>query len=220
MSAYDMDFSTAVYGETDRFVCEEKLLKMLDKEYQLLSERLYKRAGKTHFFAYANTIETLNYKKTNRGHGWIGLRFQLSPNTPPNDCIIHVVLKDPDMLWQQEILGKVGVNLIYGCYNHYNDPEALLVSIVDNFNKDRIEIDMFRLEGPSFRDVDDRLMSLKLVRHGLTKAAMFDRHGKVQQPSDYLYKKNLCVLRGRFRPVTHVNVDMLISAVRQFKKRP
>lgn len=219
MSAYDMNFSDAIYGETKRYVCEEKLLKMLDKEFALLSKRLTHRSGKTKFFAFANTVEALNYQKTNQGHGWIGLRFELSPLSPPNDCIIHVVLKDQDMLWQQEVLGKVGVNLIYGCFNHYDDPERLMTSIVDNFSSDRIEIDMFRLEGPAFQNLDNRLMSLKLVKHGLTKVAIFDQNGHVKQPSSFLYKKNICVLRGRFRPITHVNVDMMIAGVRQFKKQ-
>lgn len=219
MSAYDMKFSDAIYGATKRYVCEEKLLKMLDKEYHLLSKRLDHRADETRFFAFANTVETINYQKTNQGHGWLGLRFQLTPFEEPNDCIIHIVLKDPDMIWQQEVLGKIGVNLIYGCFNHYSDPEQLMRSIVDNFSKDRIEIDMFRLEGPAFQGIDNRLMSLKLVKHGLTKAAIFDQKGIVKQPSAYLYKKNICVLRGRFRPVTNVNVDMMFAGVRQFKKQ-
>lgn len=218
MSAYDMKFSDAIYGATKRYVCEEKLLKMLDKEYHLLSKRLNHRADETRFFAFANTVETINYQKTNEGHGWIGVRFQLTPFAEPNDCIIHVALKDPDMIWQQEVLGKIGVNLIYGCFNHFADPEQLMTSIVDNFSKDRIEIDMFRLEGPAFQGIDNRLMSLKLVKNGLTKAAIFNQHGIVKQPTSFLYKKNVCVLRGRFRPVTHVNVDMMIAGVRQFKK--
>jgi len=217
MSAYDMKFSDAIYGETKRYVCEEKLMKMLDKEYGLLSKRLTHRAGQTCFFAYAITVETLNFKKTNSGHGWIGLRFQLDPLKPPNDCIIHVILKDPDTVWQQEVLGKVGVNLIYGCFYH-RDPEELMISIMDNFDKGRVEIDMFRLHGHDFDHVDNRLMSLKMVKHGLTNAAMFDPKGNVMQPSSFLYKKNICVLRGRFRPVTHVNVDMMISGMKQFRK--
>ena len=217
MSAYDMTFSDAIYGESERYVCQDKLYKMLDKEYGLLSERLHIRGKRTNFFAFANTVEALNYKKTNRGHGWIGLRFQLHPNTEPNDCILHVVLKDNDTLWQQEVLGKVGVNLIYGCY-HYTDPEELIESLTDNFSKDRIEIDMFRLKGPDFHHVDNRLMSLHLVKMGLTQATMFDQNGRVQQPSEALYKKNILVVRGRFRPVTYVNVDMFIAGLKFFKK--
>lgn len=220
MSAYDMDFSDAIYGQTDRYVCEEKLIKMLNKEYGLLSIRLTKRAEKSNFFAFANTIETINFKKTNQGHGWLGVRFQLEPNAPHNDLIIHVVLKDPETIWQQEVLGKIGVNLIYACFNHSNNPDRMMVSIVDNISEGRVEIDYFKLSGPSFKEVDNRLMSLKLVKYGLTHAAMFDKDGNNKQPSTFLYKKNICVLRGYFRPVTVVSVDMIESAIHEFKKDP
>ena len=217
MSAYDMTFSDAIYGEAERYVSKDKLFKMLDKEYHLLSDRLHVKGKRTNFFAFANTVESLNYKKTNKGHGWIGIRFQLHPNSEPNNCIIHVVLKDNDAIWQQEVLGIVGVNLIYGCY-HFNDPEELIESLRDNLSNDRVEIDFFSLRGPDFHHVDNRLMSLHLVKMGHTQATMFDEHGKVQQPSEALYKKNILVLRGRFRPVTYVTVDMFIAGLKYFKK--
>ncbi|MEL7003760.1 MAG: TonB-dependent receptor, partial [Bacteroidota bacterium] len=95
-----------------------------------------------------------------------------------------------------------------------------LNSLMDGILSHQIEIDMFRLDGPDFEHVDNRLMSLKLVKNGMTEAAMFGPDGKVLQPSETLYKKNVLVLRGRFRPVTHVNVDMLLTARRHFKKDP
>lgn len=217
MSAYDMTFSDAIYGQTERYVCEEKLMLMLGKEYNLLSKRLAFRSKRTNYFAFANTVETINFKKTNKGHGWIGLRFQLHPNSEPNDCVIHVRLKDNDALWQQQVLGDLGVNLIYGCY-HYSEPEDLINSLLDGINPGRVEIDMFRIEGPDFHHVDNRLMSLKLVKNGLTEVAMFDQKGVVMQPSETLYKRNVLILRGRFRPVTLVNVDMMLCGLRQFKK--
>lgn len=217
MSAYDMTFSDAIYGKSLRYVCEDKLMKMLDREYALLAQRLTNRAKRSHFFAFANTVETINYKRTNQGHGWIGLRFQKHPNSDPNDCVIHVILRDTDPLWQQQVLGMVGVNLIYACYN-FAEPEEILNSLTDNIHKSRLEIDMFRIEGPDFHHVDNRLMSLKLVKNGLTHAAMFGPKGNVLQPSAALYKKNVFVMRGRFRPVTHVNVDMMITGMRSFRK--
>jgi hypothetical protein len=217
MSAYDMTFSDAIYGHTERYVCEEKLLLMLNKEYNLLSKRLGFRAKRTNFFAFANTVETINFQKTNKGHGWLGLRYQLHPNSQPNSCVIHVRLKDNDSLWQQQALGDLGVNLIYGCY-HFSDPEELIVSLIDGISSDRVEIDMFRLEGPDYHHVDNRLMSLKLVKNGLTEAAMFNQKGEVLQPSATIYKKNVLVLRGRFRPVTYVNVDMMIAGLRMFRE--
>ncbi len=219
MSAYDMNFSDAIYGKSTRYVCEEKLMLMLDREYSLLSERLIHRAKHTQFFAFANTVETINFNRTNQGHGWIGLRFQRHPGSLPNDCIIHVILKDNQPRWQQDALGKVGVNLLHACYA-FNEAEDILMALRDNIHHSRVEVDMFRIEGPDFHHVDNRLMTLKLVKNQLTHAAMFGPEGDVLQPSEVLYKKNVLALRGRFRPVTLVNVDMMISGLRAFKKEP
>lgn len=219
MSAYDMKFSDAIYGYCERYVCEDRLMRMLDHEYVLLPERLPHRIETTRFFAFADTVEILNFERTNQGHGWIGLRFQLKPQTEPNDCIIHVKLYDNDPLQQQYALGTVGVNMLYSCML-ISDPEEMMLSLMDGLTSRRVEIDMFQLTGPDFAHVDNRLMALKLVKNGLTKAAMFGPDGKVMQPSDELYKKNVLVLRGRFRPVTHVNVDMMLTARRHFKKEP
>ncbi len=220
MSAYDMSFSDAIYGKCKRYVCETRLDTMLEHEYELLNLRLESRKFDTKFFAMADTVETLNYQRTNRGHGWLGLRFQLNPETEPNDCIVHVVMHDVDGLEQQQALGIVGVNLLYGCHYHYNDLEQLINSLVDNILPGRIEIDMFRISGPDFKDVDNRLLALKLVKNGLTNATMFGPQGNVLQASEVLYKKDVLVLRGRFRPVTKVNMDMLTKSLDQFLKEP
>lgn len=219
ISAYDMKFSDAIYGYCERYVCEPRLVKMLDHEYSLLSERLPHRVDNTRFFAFADTVEILNFDRSNQAHGWIGLRFQLNPLSEPNDCVIHVKMHDNDPLQQQVALGVVGVNMIYAC-SFLSDPEEILMSLVDGLTAWRIEIDMFRLTGPDFKHVDNRLMALKLVKNGLTKAAMFGPDGQVMLPSDELYKKNVLVLRGRFRPVTHVNVDMLLASRRHFRREP
>ncbi len=219
MSAYDMSFSDAIYGASARYVSEERLVRMLDKEYGLMIKRLTKIANRTCFFAFANTIETINYKKTNSGHGWVGIRFQLYPMAAYNECVIHVRLNDTNANWQQEALGIIGVNLIYTVF-HSRDPDKLACSLVDNLEKNRVEIDMFRISGPDFVHIDNRLMSLLLVKNGLSNLAMFDKNGQVQQPSEALYKKNALILRGRFKPVTHVNVDMMLTGFRQFRKEP
>lgn len=216
MSAYDMDFSDAIYGKHDRYVSEPRLKKMLDQEYGLLEERLPTRASHTRFFTFANTVEALNYEKTNQPHGWIGCKFQLRPNSEPNRCIIHVKMHDNDSLHQQAAIGIIGVNLLYACM-FISDPEVFLNALTDDLSSGSIEIDMFKLVGPDFDHVDNRLMSLKLVKNGLTRAAIFGPDGSVHQPSEMLYKKNVLMLRGRFRPVTHVNVDMLLAARRRFK---
>lgn len=218
MSAYDMTFSDAIYGKSERYVCDEKLYKMLDREYSLLDQRLTLRAKRTRFFAYANTVETINYSRTNVGHGWMGIRFQKHPMTKYNDCIIHVALKDNDAEWQQQVLGILGVNLIHSCYM-FSTAEEILEGLVNNVRQDRFEIDFFSISGPDFHHVDNRMMTLKLVKMGLTEAAMFGPDKQVVLPADHLYKKNTLVLRGRFRPVTLVNVDMMISGMRLFKKK-
>ena len=217
MSAYDMTFSDAIYGKCDRYVSKEKLVRMLDREYNLLDQRLTLRARKSTFFAFANTVEVINYNKTNLGHGWIGLRFQKYSGSDPNDCIIHVTLKDQDTEWQQQVLGIIGVNLIHSCYVR-NSAEEIIESLSDNLRKDRLEVDFFSISGPDFQYVDNRLMTLKLVRNNLTKVAMFGPDKQVVLPSDTIYKKNTVVLRGRFRPVTLVNEDMMIKGISKFKK--
>ncbi len=216
MSAYDMKFSDVIYGKGKRYVCENRLIKMLNKEYSLLIERLPHRHDSTCFFAFADTVETLNFKRTNQGHGWIGVRFQNHPTSKPNDCVVHILMHDNDMIWQQQAIGEVGVNLLHACFYHHKEPEKILTSLMDNLQPGRIEVDMFRLEGPCFTHVDNRLLSLKLVKHGMSKAAMFGPKHKTVQPNEALYKKNILLLRGRFRPVTHVNLDMLKTGKEQF----
>ena len=215
MSAYDMKFSDAIYGKTKRYVSKEKLQYMLEHEMELLQERLPDRAESTKFFVFANTVETLNYHRTNQGHGWMGMRFQLQPLAPVNECVIHVLLRDNEAHWQQQALGVLGVNLVYGC-THITDPVELMQSLMDSLSKERLEIDFFRIKGPEFEKVDNRLMALKLVKNGLTHATMFDADGTVLQPAEALYKKDVLILRGRFRPLTHVNMDMLKCGLRAF----
>ena len=218
MSAYDMKFSDSIYGAEDhgRYVSESRLYKMLDHEYQLLNERLNERAEDTCFFVFANTVATINFHKTKPGHGWIGCRFQIRPNMPPNDVIIHVRLKEQEKLLQHKTLGILGVNLIFACRYYHNDATTLMMSLMDNLTWDKVEIDMFRATGPDFSDVDNRLMSLRLVRYGLTDATMFLPDGKVVQASDLLYKKNVLLLRSRFKPITSLSIDMLTNAIRDF----
>ena len=221
MSAYDMTFSDAIYGKAPRYVSRERLGLMLDHEYTLLIERLgEKRGASTTFFVFADTVATRNFKGTNEAHGWMGIRFQTEPHGPPSDIMIHVRMWDKDTLLQQQALGVTGTNLIYGAFYYRDQPEELIKSLLDNIGPDRIEVDMLKMSGPAFANVDNRLMSLYLVRHKLTNAVMFGPGGDVLQPSEILYKKAVLVERGSFRPVTHVNVDMLNCACAQFMQEP
>jgi len=221
MSAYDMTFSDEIYGKAPRYVSRERLVTMLDHEYQLLHERLSEQRGdNTCFFAFADTVAAKSYRGNNECHGWMGITFQPHPRTPASRIIIHVRMWDKDNILQQQALGIVGVNLIYGAFHYRNDPAKLVASLTDNVGNERIEVDMVKFEGPKFQSVDNRLMSLHLVQFGLTNAVMFGPGHEVLQPSEVLHHKAILVERGSFRPVTHVNVDMLNCACAQFMQEP
>ncbi len=219
ISAYDMTFSDAIYGkeERGRYVCEPRVVKMLDREYALLENRLKDIRGKdTCFFAFADTVVAINYAKTNQGHGWLGLRFQISPESPPNDLIVHIRLMEKDSNLQQQAVGIFGINMIYGCFYHHSNPELLLESLMDTLSVERVKIDMIRFSGPVFKGVDNRIMALRLVQHGFTNSALFDPNGDVKEPADVFYKKHILAVRGRFRPYTYVNMDMFKNGVNDF----
>lgn len=211
MSAYDKDFSDAIYGiENDnRYVTEKRLKKMLKHEMDLIEDRLdrQKHPDKL-FFSYANTVATINFSKKFKGHGWVGIRFQLDPLEDYNEIILHLRFKETDARQQQETLGVLGVNLVYGAYYLNDNPKELLKSFYDNIDSDRLEIDMINFSGPRFMYVDNRLMSLQLVKNGMTNAVMFGPDGNNLLPAQVLYKKNILALRGSYRPVTKVNMDM------------
>jgi hypothetical protein len=219
MSAYDKDFSDAIYGkEIDgRYVSKSRLKKILKQEYGLIENRLRREEHPDKkYFSFANTLATINYTKTVKGHGWIGCRFQTAADKEFNEVIFHVRLNDSDAKLQQETIGIMGTNLIYACFNHYYQPKTFIKSLYDNLTRDNVEMDMIHMEGPDFKDVDNRLLSLILVKEGMTDAVIFGPDGKNQQPSDVLYKKNILTIRGSFRPVTKVNLDMMENGYKAF----
>ena len=219
MSAYDKDFSDAIYGkeEDGRYVCKDRLMNMLDHEYGLLEERLDRKSFPDRkYFAFADTVTTLNYVKTNQGHGWIGVRFQKDSNKKWNEIIIHVNLHDQDAKLQQETVGILGTNLLHACF-YLTDPKEILKELYDNLSRSNLDIDMVNFFGPDFKDVDNRLLSLSLVKEGMTDGVIFTPDGLNHQPSEILYKKNILTLRGSFRPVTKVNIDMLENGLKEFK---
>ena len=221
ISAYDMTVSDAVYGPSDRYVSRQRLQAMLDHEFSLNLERLKEKRGETTcFFAFANTVTARSFKGNNECHGWLGIKFQVHPNDDPNQIIIHVRMLDTEAALQQEALGIIGVNLLYGAFFHHHQPESLVDSLLDQLNTGRLEIDMIEFNGIEFRHVDNRLMSLKLVELGLSGAAMFGKNREVLQPSEVFHRHAVLVSRGSFRPVTHVNLDMLRCAREKFIADP
>jgi hypothetical protein len=154
-------------------------------------------------------VATINFAKTFKGHGWIGIRFQTSPHSAANEIIIHVRMRENDAKHQQETIGTLGVNLVYGAFNLFHDPKALLLSLLDGVGHSAVEIDLINFIGPDFKHVDNRLMSLWLVKYGFTDAVIFSPEGTNLLPAEVLYKKNILAMRGSFRPVTKVNMDMI-----------
>jgi hypothetical protein len=220
VSAYDKSFSDASYNKNKpgRHVSEERLNKMLDIEYKQLIGVLDTRSDDFCFFTLADTVETINYTKSNYSHGWMGIKFQLNPNTPPNTVIIHLKLLENDAVLQQQTIGTIGVNLLYACKYYHDSPNDFLKSLTDNLSMDRFRITMMRMSGPDLDYVDNRLLAVQLVKNKMTQSIMFDKHGDVQQPSDMLYKKNVLALRGSFRPITYITRDILSKSAELFAR--
>ena len=216
LSAYDTAVSDDLYGPAEHYVSRERLESMLDHEFaRLLKRSDAKRGDRTCFFVFADTVAT---RHDSGGHGWLGIRFQTQPRGQPSDIIAHAQLLDPATVDQQTALGILGANLLYGAYHHSQDPSRLIASLTDNLPRRRLEIDLVRFSGPAFPAVDNRLMSLKLVEHGLTDAVMFTVDGEVEQPSEVLAGKPVLLERGAFRPVTNITQAMLDSARAQLQQ--
>ncbi len=219
ISAYDMAISDSIYGKTKdgRYVNENRLSKMLYYEYGNLLNLLGEKK-RSNFFSFANTVTALNYQKDNYCHGWMGIRYQLNNNPEWNQIIVHFRLWENDNQLQQRTVGIIGVNLIYAAFYYYKDPLKLMRSIMDSTSADRVTIDMMSVSGPDLAYIDNRLLAVQLVRNGMSEATMFDRNGDVQQPSDMLYKKNVMIIRGSFRPITYVGFDMMKTGYHMLKQ--
>ncbi len=217
ISAYDMAFSDKTYGKATRYVSKDRLNQMLEIEYNKLSDILKdKKDSETQLFAYANTVSARNYFGTNLPHGWMGVQFRSKDSDDVNRFILHVRMLDDNNLSQQQAVGVVGVNMIHSTFFHQDDPDAFIKSLLDNLSNQRIEIDMIEVRGPHFKDWDNRILALKLVSNEMTPAVLFGADGSVLSPYDTLYKKDILILRGSFRPPTYVNTDMLRAGQEQF----
>lgn len=220
MSAYDMTFSNEIYGseESGRYVSKSRLEKMLDHEFELLGERLCGAAYQNRtFFSFADTVTTLNYNKSNDPHGWLGIKFQLEPCGPANEIIFHVRLLDSDATLQQNVLGILGVNLVYAAFYHHKNPQAMIESLADNLNQGSVEIDLISIKGPAFKDVSEVLVNLFLIQKGFSSAAIFVPKVGVIQSKDYMYKQHIMILRTRFNQKAKPDFELFDHAVIQYK---
>ncbi len=221
ISAYDMQFSDAIYGlqEGGRYVSKPRVEAMLDKEFELVVERVGdSRPKESRFFAYATTVAAKSFKRNNECHAWSGVKIQMYPGAEPSEIILHVRMKDKSFELQQDALGRLGVNFIYAAFYYYENPKNFIDSLSDNIWHDRIEIESIEFKGPYFEDLDNRSINLHLIRSWKTRAIMFNPDGSVGIPAEMLYKKNVLTIRGSFRPVTKLNVDMIEQGLEAFKK--
>ncbi len=222
MSAYDMQVSDAIYGvqENKRYVSKARVKAMMEVEFKLLLERLKeKKSANYRYFTYAATASTRSFKGGNESHAWCGIRLQMYPGAQPSDIVLHIRMKDKDATEQQEVLGILGVNLIYAAYYYFENPTKIIDSLTDNLAQDRMEVDSIEFYGPYFDELNNKEISLHLIKSWKTRAVMFLPNGEVCIPANILYKKNVLTIRGSFKPVTKLNVDMIEKGFESFTKQ-
>ncbi len=223
ISAYDKEVSDDLYGSGSRYVSRQRLEAMLDNEWtQLLTQLSKSRGSQTRFFCFVDTVSARNFAGTNDAHGWIGLRFQLQPGDPPNDVLLHVNMRDPSNVLQQQAIGVLGVNLIYAAFYEVRTKESFLEGLAQDVVAERIEIDCLDLRGPAFESWDRRALLVHLVRAGLTEAVFFPSKGSIVPPTEVLHKKAVVLAPGYFGhtdPVhSQLHLRLLASGIQELQK--
>jgi len=220
ISAYDMTFSDSIYGkeESGRYVCQSRVEKMIKYEYDLLIERLDCDHPERNYFAFANTVVARNYQGTNSPNGWLGLRFRTKPGEAPSDLILHINMHDKTNISQARAIGILGTNMIYSCFHNRESISSFMDGIMDQLDWSRIELDMVETKGPAFEHLDNRLLNLELIVKSFTDAVMFDQDGNVCLAKDELYKKDIILTRGSYRPPTKVNENILDTGLLNFSR--
>jgi hypothetical protein len=216
ISAYDKTVSDEVYGAGTRYVSEERLRAMLDREYKLLLTRLDSTYGRSkRFFVFADTVAARNFQGTNQQHGWLGIRFQSESGAEPSQIVMHINLMDPTAGLQQEAIGILGVNLIFAAFHQRSRPETLLAGLFDKISIERIEIDVIRLAGPAFVNEDSNKWCLELLSRKMAHGIVFGCSGDSVEPSGVLRKRPLVVIRGTFDHSELVDTGLLQPAKQQ-----
>ncbi|MGC2399335.1 MAG: hypothetical protein WA510_06125 [Acidobacteriaceae bacterium] len=196
ISAYDKTVSDDRYGAGTRYVSKERVLAMLDYEYNELLARLgQERAAESRFFVFADTVATRNYQGNNEQHGWLGFRFQAQPNGQPNQILLHICLLDPTAQLQQQAIGTLGVNLIYAAHHQRSSPKDFLAGLFDDLSVERVEIDVLEFSGPDFGGADSRLWCLDLLRMGMCHVLAFDSKAQLVEPATPLHRRPVIVER-------------------------
>jgi hypothetical protein len=223
VSAYDKEVSDDLYGSGSRYVSRQRLEAMLDKEWtQLLAQLSPTRGSHTRFFSFVDTVSARNFAGTNDAHGWVGLRFQLQPGSPANDVLLHINMRDPSNVLQQEAIGILGVNLIYAAFYELQTEESFLAGLAEDVVKERIEIDYIDLRGPAFEGWDRRTLLAHLVSGGFAEAVFFPSKGPTVPPTEALYKKAVVLAPGYFghgdAPHSQVHMRLLAAAIQELQK--
>ena len=146
----------------------------------------------------------------------MGVRFQLKPEAPPSDLVMHVRLLVPDHDLQMRLLGILGVNMLYALFYKRERMEEFVGCIGENVDSDSFEIDYMRFSGHGFGMFDNRILALQLVRSGLSELTLFCPDGLVAQPSDLLYKRPIVLMRGSFMPLCNIHLEMMESVRSKF----
>jgi hypothetical protein len=223
VSAYDKEVSDDLYGSGSRYVSRQRLEAMLDKEWaELLAQLGNTRGSHTRFFSFVDTVSARNFAGTNDAHGWVGLRFQMQPGGPANDVQLHINMRDPSNVLQQEAIGILGVNLIYTTYYELQTQESFLEGLAEDVVKERIEIDYMDFRGPAFERWDRHSLMAGLVSGGFAEAVVFPSKGSTVPPTEALYKKAVVLAPGYFghgdAPHSQVHMRLLAAAIQELQK--
>jgi hypothetical protein len=210
ISAYDKEVSDDLYGAGTRYVSKPRLQAMLESEWnQLLAQLQATRGASTKFFAFVDTISARNYAGTNDCHGWVGLRFQQEPGGPPNQVILHINLRDPSNVQQQEAVGILGVNLIYAAFHQLGSSTEFLRGAFEDLGMQRMEIDLVEWSGPAFAGWNRDEVHASLVVDGYAEAVAFPADDELVPPNELLYKRALVLAPGRFENVSDLYADLI-----------
>ena len=218
ISAYDKEVSDDLYGPGTRYVSRQRLEAMLDREWDQLQTQLHESRGSTsRFFAFADTVSARNFAGTNECHGWMGVRFLTEPGGEPNDVLLHVNMMDPSNPLQQEVLGLLGVNLVYGVYHQRESRDVFLRGLSEDIAAGRIEIDLIDIRGRAFEAWERRALLVELVRSGLAEAVVFPRDGRALPPTEVLHKKPVVLAPGRFETVKPIHGRILAATLEELR---
>jgi len=180
------------------------------------------RRSETRFFSLVDTVAARNYAGTNDAHGWVGLRFQSHPGGEPSDILLHINMRDPSNVLQQEAIGILGVNLIYAVFYQLQTKESFFEGVAQDVVRERIEIDCVDFHGPAFASWDRPTLLAYLVHAGLAEAVCFSPSGAALPPNEFLHKKPVVLAPGSFGHVdpvhAQIHTQMLAAGIRELRR--